>query len=267
MALADNFRTNLTKNRGIDPRAAATLDAKKNSQAKRQDDLKRKQTEREINTLKSRLTVIDRELQRLSVFERRFHSDVARAKQEFDIEVKNMSELTQELSRHSDKVAELKRALDTKRFSATRMVGQKDFGREAAQKESDRLHNELKRIDREIDQLNSQRRRILSEMSSFQQKAQKASEMEARESTEMRRGENEINQVLHELQSEESLLNRFKTRFSLEKKSVLSKQHELENVKKRLQGAGSGSPGLESEKQKIEKRIAELERTLNQPHE
>lgn len=263
MALADNFRSNLTKSRGLDPRALATLDARKNSRAKREDELKRKQTEREISGLRARLAVINREIQRLSVSERRYHGDAARAQQEFETEAKNVLELTKELGRHSSKVKELQQALNAKKVLTSKAQKTSDFGREAAEKESERLRTELKRIDQEIDQLNSRRRRITAEMSSFQQKVQKASEMEMKSETEMRRNEGEISKILQELQSEESVLDRFKARFSVEQKTMIAKQNELQNVKKRMQGAGSGSPELESERQRIEQQIRELERKLN----
>jgi chromosome segregation ATPase len=263
MALPRVFKRDLNNDRGLDPRAMATLQAKQNSRAKREDDLKRKQTEREINALKARLSVVDREIQRLSVSERRYQGDESRVEQDFERESRSLDELTKELGRHSEKVKSLQDALNAKKLLSHRMQVSNDFGREAADKENDRLKNELKRVDQEIDQLNSKRRRLVAEMTGVQQKIQRAYELENKEQTELKENQNEINKILQELQSEESVIGRFKARFSTEQKTVLEKQKQLADVKRRMQGASSGSPALESERDRIEKKIRDLEQTLN----
>ncbi|MEY2703906.1 MAG: hypothetical protein RLY43_2545 [Bacteroidota bacterium] len=266
MALA-NFtqsRSNNFKNdRGLDPRAMATLQAKKNSRSKREDDLKRKQTEREINSLRARLHVVDRELERLSVAQRRYHGSEARAESDFERESRSLLELTKELGRHNDKVKELETALNSRKLMSHKTSLSNDFGRDLAEKEKERLNIELRKVDQEIEQLNGRRRRLVAEMSGVQQKIQRAYEMETKDQTEARENQNEINRILKELQSEESVLSRFKARFGTEQKTVFEKQRQLEETHKRMQGTSSGSPALQNEKDRIEKKIRELEQTLN----
>lgn len=237
------------KSRGIDPRAAATLDAKKNSRAKREDDLKRKQTEREINALRSRLSVVDREIQRLTVSERRYHGDEAKALEEFERESKEVLDLTNQLRNHSEKVTELQRALNTKKL----LVSKSKNSHETADRENQRLKNELKEVDREIEQLNARKRRLISEMMTEQVKIKKTYDVDLKEE----------DKIFRELQSEEGLINGLKNRFSTAQQLMLRKQRELEQVRERVKGASGGSISLESEKEKLEKKISDLERNLN----
>lgn len=263
MALSRILKRDFNNDRGLDPRAMATLNAKKNSRSQRENDLRRKQVEREINSLRARLAVVNRELQRLAVSERRYHGDEARAEQEFERESRSFEELTKELGRHSDKVRELQQLLNTKKVMSHKTSVANDFGAEAAQKESDRLKNELKRVDQEIEQLNGKRRRLTLDLSATQQKVQKAHEMELKSHANDHNVDSEIQQLFKEIQSEETILGRFKSRFTSEQKRVLDKQRELDNLKKRMTGSSGGAPALESEKQKIEQKINELEKSLN----
>lgn len=249
--------------RGLDPRAMATLQAKKNSRGKREDDLRRKQTEREINSLRARLNVINRELERLAVSQRRYQGSESKASLEFERESRSLLELTKELGRHNDKVKELQQALNTKKLMSHKTNFSNDFGRENAEKENERLKAELRRVDQEMDQLNSRRRRLVAEMSGVQQKIQRANEMESKSNVGSHENQIEINRILKELQSEESVINRFKARFTIENKTVKEKEKQLEETKKRMQGAASAAPSLESEKDRIEKKIRDLEKTLN----
>lgn len=263
MAFSRSFKRDFNQDRGLDPRAMATLAAKKNSRAAREDDLRRKQIERELNSLRARLTVIDREIQRLNVFERRYNADEARANQDFAKESKSLLGLTEELGRHSSKVQQLKSLLESKKVVAHKSHVSNDFGREMAEKESDRVKAELKRVDGEIDQLNSRRRRLASELSSIQQKIQKAFELESREDTKEKESQNEINRILEELQSEESIMERFKSRFSSEQRVIHEKERQLSDIKKRIKGATSGAPALEVERERLQKKINDLEKELN----
>lgn len=252
------------KNRGIDSRAAATLKAKKEGAARREDDLKRKQIQREIDSLKSRISIIDREIERLSVSERRYKGDEARAKLEFEKESREMLELTRDLQVHSSKVEQLKSLLNSKKITAGRSSSKKDFGRDAIERDSQRLKTELRQIDQEIDQLNGKKRRIVSEMSSFQTKMQSVVNLENKEVSESRRQQEEMEKIFQELQSEESIIERFKSRFTKEKRESTEKEKELSAVRGRMQGASAGAPALESEKMRIERQIQELERRANQ---
>lgn len=260
---AQSRNADFQNNRGLDPRAMATLQAKKNSRGKREDDLKRKQTEREINSLKARLNVIDREIERLSVSQRRYHGAESKAENDLERESRSLLELTKELGRHSDKVKELQQALNTKKLMAHKSSFSNDFGREASEKENERLKAELRRVDQEMEQLNGRRRRLIAEMTGVQQKIQRSYEFETKEHTESRENQNEIDRILKELQSEESMISRFKARFTTEQKTVQEKERQLNETKKRVQGTSSGSPALENEKERIEKKIRELEQSLN----
>ena len=263
MALSRVLKRDFNNDRGLDPRAMATLNAKKNSRSQRENDLKRKQVEREVNSLRARLSVIDRELQRLSVSERRYHGDESKAQLEFERESRSFTELTKELGAHSEKVKELQQVLNTKKVMSHKTSMSNDFGAGAAQKESDRLKSELKRVDQEIEQLNGKKRRLVLEFSSAQQKVQKAQEMELKSHATDHNVDSEIQRLLKEIQSEETILGRFKSRFTSEQQKVSDKKRELDEIKKRISGTSSGSPALESEKQKIEQKISQLEKSLN----
>lgn len=258
MALLSDFNNS----RGLDPRAMATLDAKKNSRAQRENDLKRKQAEREINAVRARLTVVDRELQRLSVSGRRYHADESRAEAELEQEARKFSELTKELERHSDEIKQLNTVLGSKRISTTKVASKRDFGSINAGKEVQRLKDDLRKIDQEIEQLNTKKRRIYSDVSAAIQKMEQAQALEQRAATEFHKGEDGMEKIISEIKSEESMLGRLKARFSVEQRNLSTKQKELESVKKRTQGTNSGSPALLNEKQKLEQKIHELEKDL-----
>lgn len=249
--------------RGLDPRAMATLDAKKNSRVARENDLKRKQAEREINAVRARLTVVDRELQRLNVSGRRYHADEARAEAELEQEARKFTELTKELERHSDKIKELNAKLGAKRISTTRVASKRDFGSISAGKEVQRLKDDLKKVDHEIEQLNAKKRRMYSDISAAIHKMEQAQALEQRAAAEFHKGEDGMEEIISQIKSEESMLNRFKSRFSVEQRNLATKKKELESVKKRMQGTDSGSPALLNEKQKLEQKIRELEKNLN----
>jgi chromosome segregation ATPase len=259
MALLSDFN----KSRGLDPRAMATLDAKKNSRAARENDLKRKQAEREINAVRALLNVVDRELQRLSVSGRRYHADEARAEQEFEQEARKFTELTKELERHSDKIKELNAKLGAKRISTTRVASKRDFGSINAGKEVQRLKDDLRKVDQEIEHLNAKKRRMYSEISAAIQKMEQAQALEQRAAAELHEGEDGMEEIISEIKSEESMLGRFKARFSVEQRNLATKKKELESVKNRMKGTDSGSPALLNEKQKLEQKIRELEKNLN----
>ncbi len=258
----DGYSNNLAKGRGLDPRALSMLESKKQAQDKRKNELKRKQTEREISALRARLHVVDREIQRISVSERRYKGEETRAEQEFKNEARNVAELTKELARHSDKVRELQNALNSKKSLLSRGSTRTDFGAETAQRETERLQDELKTIDREIEQLNLKRRRVISDMTRSQQKLKQSQDKQSKTEFQAKQVEFEIAKILQNLRSEETVLNQFKTRFSIDQKNLLRKQKQYEDIKSRETGTAKSSPALQNEKQKIEQKIKELERTL-----
>lgn len=261
MAFSDN---SFNKNRGLDPGAMRVLDSRKKSKDNRTGDLKRKQVERELAALRARLAVIDRELQRLAVSERRFHGDEARAHQEFEKESHDFEEITKELGTHSEKAKELQRLLGTKKSMVSRFTSSNNFGREAAEKEAQMLRNELRRVDQEIDQLSSKKRRIASEIMQVQNKIKQAGDIEHKMSSQSDKIQTEIDGLLQELHSEETTTSRMKIKFNSEQRSVLEKKRQLEEVEKRMQGVATGHPVLESEKAKLEKQIQDLERKLQE---
>ncbi len=262
MALADDFRTNLNKGRGIDPRAQATLDAKKNSRENKEKEIKRKHAEREINSLKARLSVIDRELKRLSVSERRYTGDEHKAQEEYDREAKNVLKLTNELQVHSAKVKDLQQILNTKKISSSRNSSTGDFGRSAHEKEVQNLQSELTRIDQEITQLSSKKRTISIKISSVQNEIQKSMQMQTKMESISKNDENQLQDMMQKINSEETVMNQLKSRFSSAQNVLLNKQRELESVKNRKKGTVDASPSLQNYKQNIEQKIRELEKDL-----
>lgn len=286
MALSDKF----TNSRGLDAHAMSVLDSRKKNRDNRGNDLKRKHAEREINSLRSKLDVINREIQRLAVSGRRFHGDEARTKTEFEQESRALDDITKELGIHSEKIRELDRVLSAKRMVSEK-VHKSDFGQEAAKKEVQRLKTELnhatrdveqlnakkrlldqeiahlnnqkKSVDQEIEQLDPHKRRLMNEIRTTEDKIQQAAELEIKSSHDSLLVEREVDKVSEELRSEQSMFSRLKARFSNQHRNFLSKKKQMEEVDKRMKGASEGSPALENEKMKIEQQIRNLEKDLN----
>ncbi len=286
MALSDKF----TNSRGLDAHAMSVLDSRKKNRDNRGNDLKRKHAEREINSLRSKLDVINREIQRLAVSGRRFHGDEARTKTEFEQESRALDDITKELGIHSEKIKELDRVLSAKRMVSEK-VHKSDFGQETAKKEVQRLKTELnhatrdveqlnakkrlldqeiahlnnqkKSVDQEIEQLDPHKRRLMNEIRTTEDKIQQAAELEIKSSHDSLLVERELDKVSEELRSEQSMFSRLKARFSNQHRNFLSKKKQMEEVDKRMKGASEGSPVLESEKMKIEQQIRNLEKDLN----
>jgi chromosome segregation ATPase len=286
MALSDKF----TNSRGLDAHAMSVLDSRKKNRDNRGNDLKRKHAEREINSLRSKLDVINREIQRLAVSGRRFHGDEARTKTEFEQESRALDDITKELGIHSEKIRELDRVLSAKRMVSEK-VHKSDFGQESAKKEIQRLkvelnhatrdveqlnakkrlldqeiahlNNEKKSVDQEIEQLDPHKRRLMNEIRTTEDKIQQAAELEIKSSHDSLLVEREVDKVSEELRSEQSMFSRLKARFSNQHRSFLSKKKQMEEVDKRMKGASEGSPALENEKMKIEQQIRNLEKDLN----
>ncbi|MBP9763421.1 MAG: hypothetical protein KBD10_01585 [Candidatus Pacebacteria bacterium] len=286
MALSDKF----TNSRGLDAHAMSVLDSRKKNRDNRGSDLKRKHAEREINSLRSKLDVINREIQRLAVSGRRFHGDEARTKTEFEQESRALDDITKELGIHSEKIKELDRVLSAKKMVSAKS-GKSDFGQEAAKKEVQRLKTELnhatrdveqlnakkrlldqeiahlnnqkKSVDQEIEQLDPHKRRLMNEIRTTEDKIQQAAELEIKSSHDSLLVEREVDKVSEELRSEQSMFSRLKARFSNQHRNFLSKKKQMEEVDKRMKGASEGSPALENEKMKIEQQIRNLEKDLN----
>lgn len=260
MSLSNN---DLNKSRGLDASALRVLDARKNSRDNRSNDLKRKQVEREILALRTRLNVIDREIQRLSVSERRYHGDESRAEVELEQETRTLENLTKELEKHSFNVQELQKVLSSKKVSLARSKPKVSFSSQNADKENQRLKIELKRVDQEIDQLNAKKKRLVSEMNLVETKSKEAEELAKMSEHQNKEEEVAMQKVVQEMNAEETLLSRFKSRFLNQQKSVLEKKRQFEEVKKRMTGSQTASPALENEKHQIEQKIQNLERELN----
>lgn len=261
MAFSNN---SLNSNRGLDPHAMRVLDMRKQKREDRDNDLKRKQAEREINSIRNRVTIIEREIERLSVTGRRSKGDIARTEQELQEEVGDVLKLTAELGEHEKKIHDLEKMLGAKKgtFSRLRSIVSRS-GKDSSAVEIQRIRDELKRVEQELDQLQMKRKRLVTEMSQVQQKQQKAYEAESKFSAEMSKSQAELEKMMQEMEAERSVFNRMRARYSRENKDVLQKQREVEDARNRSQGSGTGIPALEREKQMLEQKIKNLEKELN----
>src|SRR5690606_13405659 len=143
---------------------------------------------------------------------------------ELQQEARKFSELTKELERHSDKIKELNAKLGAKRISTRRVASKRDFGSLNAGKEVQRLKDDLRKVDQEIEQLNAKKRRMYSEISAAIQKMEQAQALEQRAAAEIHEGEDGMEEIISEIKSEESMLGRFKARFSVEQRNLATKK-------------------------------------------
>lgn len=261
MAFSNN---SFNSNRGLDPHAMRVLDMRKQKREDKDRELKRKQVEREVNSLKTRISVIDREIERLSVTGRRSRGDIARTEQELQNEIQDVLGITKELGEHESKIHELEAKLGAKKGTFSRLKSMVSrSGHDSFSVEVQRLRDELKRVEQEIDQLQMKRKRLVSDMSQIQQKQQQKYDQEAKFSTELTQNQTELEKLMQEMESEKSMFSRIRARYSREQKQVLQKQKEIEDVRNRFQGSDTGIPNLEREKQNLEQRIKNLEKDLN----
>ncbi|MFA7193825.1 MAG: hypothetical protein WC087_02830 [Candidatus Paceibacterota bacterium] len=253
----------LNKSRGLDTNVLKVLDYRKTIRDNKAKTLKRKQVEQEILVLRTRLNVIDREIQRLNVSERRFHGDESRAELELAEETKTLENLTKELEKHSLNVQELQKTLSSKKMYFGRSKPKISFSTQNAEKEMQSLRSELKRVNQEIEQLNAKKRRLITEMGLVETKSHEAEELQQKTDYQNKEEEIAMQKLTQEMNSEETLISRFKSRFLNQQKSVLEKKRQFEEVKNRLKGSRTVSPALENEKHRIEQKIQSLEVDLN----
>lgn len=257
MAFSNN---NLNNSRGLDSHAMNVLDFRKKKRQEKDQNLRKQKAEREINSLRARLAVIDREIERLSVTERRSRSEIVKTEQDFKKEINDVLSLTRELSEHESKIKKIESMLGLKQGAISRLKSVVSRSSHTEDREIGRLKDELSRIEKEIEQLNNKRKRIISEMSVYQHKVQKESELESRISAEFHENESEISKLMQELDSEKSLFSRLRSRMNREQIELSQSERRSQDIKNRLMGSKSGIPSLESEKLRIEQKIKQLEK-------
>ena len=107
MADKINF-TDLQNQRGLDPRAVKALELRKRKKQEQQDRIKREKAEREMNTLRSRMAIIDRQIKSLEVRERGSKASLRKGQTALAQSLKEVVEVTKELGEHQAKLKSLK---------------------------------------------------------------------------------------------------------------------------------------------------------------
>jgi chromosome segregation ATPase len=260
MAFSNNSFNN---QRGLDPKAMQVLEMRKKKRDDRSKDLKRKQVERETNAMRARLAVIDREIERLSVTEKRARGEVVRVDQDLQNEVRDVLNVTKELSGHENRIRELERMLGTKKGAFDRLKSMVSrSGNDNTGSEVQRIREDLKQVEQQLESLENKRKRLIADMGQVQEKQHKLYEQQEKFSSELSLSENQLKVLTQEMDAEKSMFGRLRARYASEQTDLIKKQKEVVEVKNRLLGAASGIPNLEREKQRIEAKIKNLEQEL-----
>ncbi len=275
---------NLAKSRGLDPQALKTLALRKKGRDDRSQSLRQKNALRDINTLRARLTVLDREIQRLSVGERRNRADVARGRGELSHELADVEEVSKALDKELAEFKKIELAIGKERSaigrlrSAQSQVKTSDVERQLSSlqtrlKQIDvdagsvdakrkRLMAEITQLDHEMTAIESQRARIMNEVTQHQTKLASGTSTVQRVMSDLEKHQAEMDKLISEQDHHGSAMRQLKAQLMREQREAKAKAKLFEQVGLRLQGKEQGVPALERDRAHIEQQIRNLEKEL-----
>lgn len=262
MAKPINF-TDLQNQRGLDPRAIKALELREKKKEEQAQRLKQDKVQREVNSLHSRLAIINREIERLTVTERRSRGSITGGEKELARDLRDVAAVSKELIEHEGKIKELRQMMGKETNFISRLRNQTSVVSHSMDSSKlSQLRVELNDIQREKDQLENKRRRIIGEMAQEQAILERKSEQKKDSSNGLREHESKVQQILQEMHAEQGTYNRLKAHLSSEQQKVRTETEAFERDQRRMEGSSKGTSSLERDKKKMENRIRELEREM-----
>lgn len=270
--------------RGLDPRALKTLELRKKKRGERERQLRQDKARRDLNALHARLSVIDREIQRLSVGERRNRSDISRSRTELGRELADVSEVSKALTEEVERYKKIELAIGKERTiigrlrSAQSRIKTNDVERQLTSlqgrmKQLDveagnvdakrkRLLAELSQIEHELDAIDAQRNRIMTEVANHQSKISGGAGDLHKIVSDLEKHELEMQKLMSERDQHDSALRQLKAKLMREQHEAKAEAKVFERVEQRLQGKERGIPALERDRSHIQQQIRQLEQDL-----
>ncbi|MEY2640899.1 MAG: hypothetical protein RL150_292 [Candidatus Parcubacteria bacterium] len=278
------FLDDAAAKRGIDPRALQTLALKKKKQEEREATLRKAVATRELNALRSRLSVIEREIQRLQITERRTKSTQSQGRIALEHEQRAVLDLTAKLNeavgehkrimlalgKEEGFVARLKslRSRDAGSDVARQLTQLKDRLRQldtdahAAETRHRQLLAELSQAERALHAIEAQRSRIMTEVTS-QERTQAQTEAETRAMLkELEQHESSLRQLMSERDEHESAIRQLKASLTREEHQAKEARDVVARSETRHEGAEKSIPSLEHDREQLEQKIKALEHEI-----
>lgn len=279
-----SFLDDAAAKRGLDPRALKTLALREQKRKEREAALRKATATRELNSLRARLSVIEREIQRLQVTERRTKSTRAQGQAQLERERRDVltvsAQLDEALAAHKrimlafgkeeGVVARLKslRSQDASRDTARQLaqltdrVRQLDADVRAADARRKQLLAELAQAERTVASLEAQRARIMADVA-VHERAQ-AQDVAAQRAAlkELETHEASLTRLIQERAAQESSIRQLKASLAREEHEAKEAQEHVSQSAQRHTGSEKGIPSLERDKERIAQQIADLERDI-----
>lgn len=258
--LHDELYASLQKQRGLDPRALKTLEYKEKARKERTRDLEKKKIQKEVNAIRARLTVIEREIERLSVTEHRSQADVVKEEKELQENLRDVTQITKELVEHDEKIKLLRQNVGRENNLVTKfktLISRLQSNGTGSSLNG--LKSELSIVEREIEQLDNKKRRLISDISRSEKESGRHGSSAQNVEKELTEHERKLIQILEEMRQEESIYKRLKTRLVRSEQDAKTAERVLVGAQNRMTGSTKGIPSLQKDKSKLEERLRFLE--------
>jgi len=270
--------------RGLDPRAVRMLELRKKKRVERENSLRQDKARRELNALHARLSVLDREIQRLSVGERRNRADQSRGRGNLAHELADVAEVSKALTEEMQKFQKIQLAIgkerniigrlrnaqsrvktdDAERQLVSLQGRMKQLSVEAGNVEAKRkrLLAELTQVEHEMGAIDAQRNRIMVEVGNHQSKINSGTGDLYKIVSDLEKHELEMQKLISEQDHQDSALRQLKAKLMREQREAKEEAKIFERTQQRLQGKERGIPSLERDRSQIEQQIRKLEQEL-----
>jgi len=270
--------------RGLDPRAVRMLELRKKKRGERERSLRQDKARRELNALHSRLSILDREIQRLSVGERRNRADQSRGRGNLSHELADVAEVSKALTEEMQKFQKIQLAIGKERNIIGRLrnaqsrvktddaerqltslqgrMKQLDVEAGNVDAKRKRLLAELTQVEHELDAIDAQRNRIMVEVGNHQNKINSGTGDLHKIVSDLEKHELEMQKLISEQDHQDSALRQLKAKLMREQREAKEEAKIFERTQQRLQGKERGIPSLERDRSQIEQQIRKLEQEL-----
>jgi chromosome segregation ATPase len=272
-------------NRGLDSGAVKMLRFKKDARDRHAKSLGKDRAQQQLNALRARLTVLEREIERLHLTERRNVGEKAQARNFLNREQGDVLAVTKLLQDETLKFEKIQLALGKEKTLVSRiksLAGQRtqtdDVARtlaslrtkmsqidtEARSLEAERAHimSELTQVERQMNEVKAKRDRVMHEVNAIQNTKHTSDHGTQVAVAQLKEHETVLSQLLSEHAQHDSSIRQLKARLSREEHEAHEKEGEVEQLETRLRGVATGIPSLEHDRAQIIKQIEELERQI-----
>lgn len=272
-------------NRGLDPGAVKMLKFKKEARKTRADSLGKERAQQQLNGLRAKVMILEREIDRLQLTERRNVGEKTQARNILNRELGDVQAVAHDLQEKTAEFEKIKLALGKEKTLVSRLkslagspTASDDVGRmlaalqtkmhqidtEAKAIEAQRAHimAELTQVERHLGEVHAQRDRVMHEASTVQNQKHTGDREVQAAVAQLKAHEATLQQLLSEHAQHDSTIRQLHARLGREEREVHEKEREVEQLETHVRGVVSGIPSLERDRAQITKQIEDLQRQI-----